>query len=612
LKQCRLLKGKFVNTPAPNANSSKLFSALNKPAGPSNAWTYQTLQIGWLGWDALIQSWRQASRAGIKRWNAVIWHAPSPSYKILQLYQTKEADDAARNALLDAWPSDCTDTWQLIEPHPVTGLPSLSLLWLPEADLKALKELQAQLDEIDLSPLLPSQINDSVYFFKMLARRCKLGATVHLPTHLASASATSAGFSNETDTRLVYAPRFAPRSQTNKLSLLPVSTDEPVLIVGAGLAGCAAAWALAQEGYSSVVLDRCDQPADETSGNLGGLFHGTFNRNDGAHARLHRLAALHLAPVVRNAFKQGCVGEIKGFLRLETQGTTAQEMQKQIALSGLPSSYVQALNAAQASERAGVPLTDPAWFYPQGGWVHPAGLARFYLTQAELSSRFQGKTLITQLTLNAENKWELRGANGQCIAQSSVVVLANAHGLLTLLEPHLPDIRHWPLTSIRGQVSDCTANSMPLPRVPISGAGYVLPPCQGRAFFGSTYQRHDDDPRVREADHHQNLQQLHRLSCAYSPLITDSLHDLQGRTGWRLSTRDKLPLIGPVPSPHAATSLAALPRQPGLFVFSALASRGILWSALGARILAHQITGRPCPVPASLLRTLDPGRFQIK
>jgi tRNA 5-methylaminomethyl-2-thiouridine biosynthesis bifunctional protein len=46
-----------------------------------------------------------------------------------------------------------------------------------------------------------------------------------------------------------------------------------------------------------------------------------------------------------------------------------------------------------------------------------------------------------------------------------------------------------------------------------------------------------------------------------------------------------------------------------LFVFTALGSRGITWSALGAQVLAAAVTGAPSPLEASLLDSIDPARF---
>ena len=53
-------------------------------------------------------------------------------------------------------------------------------------------------------------------------------------------------------------------------------------------------------------------------------------------------------------------------------------------------------------------------------------------------------------------------------------------------------------------------------------------------------------------------------------------------------------------------------REPGLFVLTALGSRGITWSALCAEVLAAAISGAPMPLEASLLDAIDPARFAVR
>jgi tRNA 5-methylaminomethyl-2-thiouridine biosynthesis bifunctional protein len=55
-----------------------------------------------------------------------------------------------------------------------------------------------------------------------------------------------------------------------------------------------------------------------------------------------------------------------------------------------------------------------------------------------------------------------------------------------------------------------------------------------------------------------------------------------------------------------------VPRQPGLYVFTALGARGITQATLGAEVLASWLTGDPVPIPASLLDALDPARFAAR
>jgi len=106
--------------------------------------------------------------------------------------------------------------------------------------------------------------------------------------------------------------------------------------------------------------------------------------------------------------------------------------------------------------------------------------------------------------------------------------------------------------------------------------------------------------------------------------VLDCPPDLDGRAGVRWVSRDRLPLIGAVPllaegqdSSHRGRSARMdqprfVARQPGLFVLSALGSRGITTAALGAQVLAALLTGGPSPIEADLLDAVDPARFWVR
>ena len=267
---------------------------------------------------------------------------------------------------------------------------------------------------------------------------------------------------------------------------------------------------------------------------------------------------------------------------------------------------MQALDATQASRCAGLPLAHPAWFYPGGGWVQPAALARALLQRAGSAVEWRGAQPVQALRRHAD-AWQLHDAAGQVIAEAATVVLANAGDALRLL-----DAAHWPVQSVRGQISLAAAASVQLPRVPLAGTGYLLPEIDGLAVFGASAQPGDVDAAVREADHAYNLQRLQQLSPqARVPSA------LQGRVGWRCVADDRLPLLGAVPDEAALRSMRAerlrdLPRRPGLYLLAGLASRGIAWSMLGAQVLAAQISGAPLPLEASLVDALDPARFALR
>ncbi len=493
--------------------------------------------------------------------------------------------------------------------------------WLPE--------LTAEVDAFMLDGFAPAR-NPQMWqprLFKAMARLAAPGTTVATWTssQAVHAGLKTAGFNaqlaqgtaGQRDITLArFEPPFLPRriGGSRRPSAAPVASKR-VLIVGAGLAGCAAAWALAEQGWQASLIDRHEKPAQEASGNPGGLFHGIVNPQDGAHARFNRAAALQAQRVVQLAITEhGAPGSALGLLRLDPSGAGFSVLQQQLAATGLPSDYVQAVSAEQASALCGLALQHPAWFYPGGGWVAPSALAGALLAWAGAAAEFRGGIEVQAMRRCAEG-WELLDARGQRIDVAPTLVLANAFDALRLLGSPA-----WPVQKVRGQISLYDVTPTGADRLstgstlPLAGAGYLLPVLDGLAAFGATSQPDDDDPSVRRSDHVHNLAQLARLTGAALTLKPDTL---QGRTAWRMVTSDRLPIIGAVPDEAAAAAPGVwrpdqprfVPRIPGLFVFTALASRGITWSALGAQVLASSITSAPQPLESSLLDAIDPARF---
>jgi tRNA 5-methylaminomethyl-2-thiouridine biosynthesis bifunctional protein len=403
-----------------------------------------------------------------------------------------------------------------------------------------------------------------------------------------------------------FAPAFTPRRAPARAPARE-RVEPQALIIGGGLAGCAAAWALAEQGWRSTLLERHPQIASEASGNPAGLFHGIVNAQDGVHARFNRAAALMARQSVRVALHEhGVAGAVDGLLRLEAD-TSPAAMQAMLHALGLPADYVQAVAAEHASALSGLDLHHAAWFYPGGGWVQPAGLARAWLERAAPHVEIRCGADVQTLQRSAAG-WRLCDATGATLGEAATVVLANAGDASRLL-----GMPGWPVDKIRGQISLLPAGALALPRIPVAGAGYLLPALGDdgdAAMFGATAQRGDDDAFVREADHRANLAQLAQLIGHH---VDADPATMRGRTAWRWSAIDRLPLIGAVPDADAHASRLDqprfVPRVPGLFVFTALGSRGITWSALGARLLAALITGAPAPLEASLIDAVDPARF---
>ena len=494
-------------------------------------------------------------------------------------------------------------------------------LLLAFGDLRAwLPEVVAEVDAFYLTDL-PADAGTEIVatrFCKALGRLAAPGATLAAP-HAARAlraGLMSAGFvvpaepRDDAQPRVTlarYAPVYVPRRAPSRGRAIG-SAAQHAIVIGAGLAGCATAAALARHGWCSTVLERRTHIAADASGNAGGLFHGIVNAHDGLHARFNRAAALAAHGTVQAALRLGVAGNAEGLLRLET-ALDVTGMQGLLRRLALPTDWVQALSALQAGERAGLAIALPCWFYPSGGWVDPRGLAAALLARAGELTELRTSVDASRLERIASGGWCVLDSNGEPIAEAATVVLANAGDAPRLLRAS-GIAADWPLDSVRGQVSWAPAARLASPRVPIAGSGYLVPAFAGRVMFGATAQPGDADPAVRERDHNINLALLARLLGRPSDLAAA---DLDGRTAWRCSARDRLPVIGAVPDGDANAGRLDqprfVPREPGLHVFTGLGSRGITWCTLGAALLAAGITGAPAPVEAGLLDAVDPARF---
>jgi tRNA 5-methylaminomethyl-2-thiouridine biosynthesis bifunctional protein len=408
--------------------------------------------------------------------------------------------------------------------------------------------------------------------------------------------------------RAWYVPRHRPARATDA----PGAGDRRAVVIGAGLAGACCAAALAALDFEVTVIDRHDQPAAGSSGNPAGLFHATVHADDSPHARLFRAAALHAARLLDGLDRERVPHGRTGLLRLE-QVLELAAMQARVDHLGLPADFVQVLDAAEASRRAGVPLAAPAWFYPGGGWVSPGALVRERLAHPRI--RFVGGCSV-QAMRRAGGDWQVLGADCAVLASAPQVVLAHAEQV----NPLLASIGAAPfaLTRSRGQVSHFEADPGADPTLPlrcaVAGDGYALPLPGGGLLCGATTSADDDDAALRDADHRDNFERLQRLCGLQAPADPARW---QGRVGWRVQPIDRLPLAGPLPALHmpAGTRLdqaRLLPREPGLHLACGFGARGITLAPLLGELVAARIALTPLPLEQSLVDAVDPGRFLVR
>ena len=560
---------------------------------------------------------------------------------------TEPGEDAAdplraslRAELQRAWPPATPDLHRL-----VFDAGRVQLLLARGGPARWWRTLVAQVDTCFVDHSVAQTGPGLVALGRVLARLVAPGARLVAEPGLAGLEAAlrPAGFAAWSSARTAvaspggwfvaeHASRVAhPRPAARRPAPLAQAGREAI-VIGAGLAGCATTAALARQGWQVRLVDRHAQAAEGASGNAAGLFHGVVHAQDGAHARFIRACALETTRLLRqvSSCEQPRAGQsadpapwhaLQGLMRLET-GLSLAAMRTVLDALRLPPDFVQALDPDTASTLAGLPLRATAWFYPGGGWLRPAALARHWLSMAGERCRFMGEREVSAVQREA-GQWQVLDADGGVIAAASVLVLANADEAGRLLGSAC-----WPAEAVRGQVSlldEPQRHGLQLPRVPLSGSGYVLPAVDGRAVFGATSQAGDMDPSVRAKDH---LLNLHRLGSMSDALLIDpvarSAQALQGRTAWRCVSQDRLPLIGGIPAawlqapmhavepgsaPGHADQPRHVPRVPGLYLCSALGSRGITLAGLAGELLAAMVAGTPWPLGADLADAVDPARF---
>ena len=530
--------------------------------------------------------------------------------------------------LLSAWPPLTPNL------HPLAfeqGRVRLLLGWGDVAQM--LPQLALQFDALFLDGFAPAR-NPAMWdarLIKALGRRAAAGATVATWSAAPAVrdALASVGFDVKTApgvggrgemTTGRFAPRFQARGALPGNTGASASTAEQrsAVVVGAGLAGAWVAHELAALGWQVTVLDRHSEPATETSGNPAGLFHGTVHEGDGSYSRLFRAAALLAQRRLQPWIDGGQVpGQVHGLLRLVRRPDTATSMNATLIAQGLPADYVQALSAAQARARAGVPLSHAAWWYPGGGWIAPPALVRHLLQTPGV--RFMGGIDVAQLK-RSHGGWQLLDPHQTVLAESAVVVLAHAAQALSLAGARGADA--WPMQRIRGQVTvwrGVPGTVMPL-AIPVAGDGYALPLPGGDMLCGATSSEGEDDDPVRDSDHLRNLERFERLTGlqGFSGPSVLKAGGLEGRVGWRLQAADRLPIVGPVPMAMVDwpagrhDQVRLVPRLPGLHVATAFGARGLTLAPLAAAWLAALIDGEPLPLENDLAEAIDPARWQVR
>jgi tRNA 5-methylaminomethyl-2-thiouridine biosynthesis bifunctional protein len=369
----------------------------------------------------------------------------------------------------------------------------------------------------------------------------------------------------------------------------PNNTPRTALIIGAGIAGCAAAYALAQRGISVTLFDKATQLASAASGNPRGILHARFGAGDNPLQRFvlasygHALGMLDQLLPADGKFRAEC-----GLLQLACNEIEIKRINK-LAKQVWPEHLLRFVDAATATQLAGVEMKFGGLWFSAAGWIVPPRICENLLNDERITQRLGHEVEALEKTPEG---WRIKGRNTQGSAweaEADVVLVCCAHSAKKFAQ-----FAHFPLIPVRGQITAVPQSqaSRALQCV-VCGDGYCAPAIDGVHVTGATHAFEDESSEVRTSDHAENLANL----AEYAPglmqaLAVTEVEKLTGRAAIRCSAPGSIPLVGEV--------------QEGLYCSLAHGTRGMLTAGLAGELLAAQICGQLPPLPVSIVEALAP------
>ncbi|WP_432798124.1 bifunctional tRNA (5-methylaminomethyl-2-thiouridine)(34)-methyltransferase MnmD/FAD-dependent 5-carboxymethylaminomethyl-2-thiouridine(34) oxidoreductase MnmC [Poriferisphaera sp. WC338] len=387
------------------------------------------------------------------------------------------------------------------------------------------------------------------------------------------------------------------------------------LVVGGGIAGCAAAWSLSKRGLEVDVIER-DTVASGGSSNLAGLYQPHLSVAWSEQAAWVNSANDY---VERWLVKHGEKFNDKLFHRCGVFHPALTEREEKRFKSILKARHwlndtvMHWMSKEKAAEMVGYDCACGGLMVEMGGWVRPGMLCKLLLNTSK-AHVLEGKNVLR--LIKEKDKWSAELAGGEVMGGYDVVVVANAI-----------DARQFdwaaclPLRVVRGQLSVMNAGSEL--KCAVSGGSYILPGIEGKTVVGATFGPDDWEDDVREDDHTKVMTGMREVL----PKLAEAMQGVEweGKVGFRCVGEDRLPMVGRMPEvefyKNAYDDLKdgkAWKNYPegqmieGLYVSVGHGSRGLVSGMLGGELIGAMVKGEALPVGRRVVEAVHPARFLVR
>lgn len=399
------------------------------------------------------------------------------------------------------------------------------------------------------------------------------------------------------------------------------SDNREAVIIGGGLAGTSCAYSLARRGCQVKLFEKHDRLGSEGSGNTQGILFNKLSAEPSLSSNFYTAGYLYSIRQLRQLLPANdTTWQPCGVLQLAYNDKEMARQDRFIQGNPQPDTLVYPVDAGTASRLAGIPLDRGGLFFPGGGWARPSALCEAHTNHPAVELHLHRE--IHRLE-QYKRRWHLFDAQDNLLCTSEIVILANAGAAMKFAQTD-----QLPLKTIRGQTTNLAASRDTGLRTVLCGNAHVGPRIGNRYYMGSTFNLDCAEPECRLTDHRTNIENISQLAPSFAQALALeqlALAEADGRVGFRCTSRDYLPLVGPMPDREAFLKDYAHLRKdakyrfkasgsylPGLYLSVGHGSKGLTSCPLSGELLAAYICQEPFPLSSAIVHAVNPSRFLIR